>query len=76
MHLPVHAIPTTKSAAEQRTCYLPPIEFCTNRYDKWFCDNTDKSGHMEYGGRFENRNGLLGLLHCVCDNIQIHAFDT
>ena len=29
---------------------------------------------MEYDGRFGNRNGLLGLLHCVCGNIQIHVW--
>ena len=64
MHLPVHAMSTTKSAAEQCTCYLPLIEFCADQHDKQFCDNTDKSGHMEYGERFGN--GATRLCSAAC----------
>jgi hypothetical protein len=64
VHLPVHAMPTTKPAAEQRTCYLPLIEFCADQYDKQFCDNTDKSGHMGHGERFGN--GATRLCSAPC----------
>jgi hypothetical protein len=46
---------------------LPLIEFCADQYDKQFCDNTDKSGHMGYVNALEmGRRGCAVLLATCC----------